>query len=71
MILDTQVSLAEKDKCPFYNQKEWLKKYEYGEGIFYDEYDHDKYCLSSEENDSKWEQRPSEEDESFDINMTE
>ena len=38
MTLDTQVNLAESDKCSFYNQKEWLKKYEYGKGMFYSEY---------------------------------
>ena len=35
MTLDTQVNLAKSDKGSFYNQKEWLKEYEYGKGMFY------------------------------------
>ena len=38
MTFDTQVRLAESGKGYFYNQKEWLEKYEYGKGIFYSEY---------------------------------
>ena len=35
MTLDTQVNLDKSDKGSFYNQKEWLKEYEYGKGMFY------------------------------------
>ena len=58
--LETQANLAESDKSSFYNQKEWLEEYEYGKGIFYSEYDDDKNCTSSEDNDSNWEESSSE-----------
>ena len=32
MTQDALVNLAESDKGSFYNQKEWLQEYEYGEG---------------------------------------
>ena len=47
MTLDTQVNLAESDKGSFYNQKEWLEKYEYGKGMFYSEYSDDLWTFGS------------------------
>ena len=47
MTLDTQVNLAESDKGSFYNQKEWLEKYEYGKGMFYSEYSDDLWTFAS------------------------
>ena len=41
MTLDTQINLAESDKCSLYNQKEWLEEYEHGKGMFYSEYSDD------------------------------
>ena len=71
MTLDTQVNVAESDKGFFYNQKKRLEEYEYGKGIFYSEYDNDKNYTSCEDNDSNWEETPSEEDESSDSNTGE
>ena len=71
MTLDTQVNFAERDKISFYNKKKWLQEYEYGKDIFYSEYDDDKNCTSSEDNDSDWEESSSEEDESSDSNTNE
>ena len=70
MTFDTQVNLAESDKG-FYNQREWLKVYEYGKGMFYSEYGDDKNYTSSEDNDSEWEESSSKEDESSHSNMEE
>ena len=64
MTLETQVDLAESDKSSFYNQREWLKKYEHGNGVFYSEYSDDKNQTSSEDSYSDWQERSSEEDES-------
>ena len=47
MTLDTQVNLAESDKGSFYNQKEWLEEYEYGNGMFYSEYGDDVQTSAS------------------------
>ena len=47
MTLDTQVNLAESDKGPFYNQKEWLEEYEYGKDMFYSEYGDDPWVSTS------------------------
>ena len=47
MALDTQVNLAESDKGFFYNQKEWLEEYEYGNGMFYSEYGDDLQTSAS------------------------
>ena len=47
MALDTQANLAESDKGSFYNQKEWLEKYEYGKGMFYSEYSDDLWTFAS------------------------
>ena len=71
MTLDAQVNLAESDKVLFYYQKEWLKEYKNGNGIFYGECNDDKNCASSEDSDSDWEESSSGEDKSSDSNMKE
>ena len=47
LTLDTQLNLAKSDKVSFYNQKEWLKEYEYGKGMFYSEYGDDLQTSAS------------------------
>ena len=71
MTPDMHLNLVKSDKGSFYNQKEWLERYEYGKDIFCSDYDDDKNCMSSEDNDSNWEESPSEEDESLDSNTAE
>ena len=44
---DTEVNLAESEKGSFFNQKEWLEKYEYRKGMFYSEYGDDLWTSAS------------------------
>ena len=64
MTLTHKQILSKVTKAPFIIKENGLEEYKHGKGMFYSEYGDGNNYTSSEDNDSDWEKRFSEEDES-------